>query len=133
MDSFDMFGMDVFGDSSDPVPDYTSVADYASQAASANNALFGDGNSPPVVSDNTNQAAPSILQLLGGAANTARDVGTAVGTIQRQIQGVGPAYQAGYNASSTGNSLSTWWQYASTTDKLMVGLAVVGIIVAVKS
>lgn len=94
--------------------------------------LQGDGNSMPVQTDSSGQVASTPLQILGSIGSTARDLGTAVGTIKRDFKTAGAQYRNAENAASTGNSLSTWWQYASTTDKLMVGLAVVAIIVALK-
>ena len=94
--------------------------------------LSGDGNSPPVQSDDSGQIASTALQKLGSIGDTARDLGTAIGTFRRNISGAGAQYRAAQDAAYNGNSLSTWWQYASTTDKLMVGLAVVAILVSLK-
>ena len=85
----------------------------------------------PVQSDAT-AAKATPLQLLGSIGTTARDLGTAVGKIQRDMRTASENYRQARDAAASGNSLSLWWQYASTTDKLMVGLAVVGIIVALK-
>lgn len=94
--------------------------------------LQGDGNSPPLQSDNSPQSSSSVLQLLGSIGTTARDVGTAVGTVQKQFKDASVNYNQARTNAAGGNKLGTWWMYASTTDKLMVGLAVVGIIVALK-
>lgn len=90
--------------------------------------LGGDGNSLPVQSDTTYQANPNPLQILGSIGTTARDLGTAIGSIKHDISTAGAQYKAGYNATSQGNSLQTWWLYASMTDKLMVGLGVAAIV-----
>lgn len=95
-------------------------------------ALQGDGNSPGVVSDTSGQTSSSPLQLLGSVGSTARDLGTAVGTLQRDLKNAGKNFSNARNAAANGNSLSTWWQYASTTDKMMVGLAALAILVALK-
>lgn len=97
--------------------------------------LGGDNNSPPLQTDLTYQSASSTLQKLGSIdySKLATSVGTAVGTIEKEIKQIGPNYNAAQQAASSTNPLSglaTWWQYASTTDKLMVGLAVLGIVVA---
>ena len=86
----------------------------------------------PVQTDTTPSSSASLVQLLGSAPTIARDVGAAVGTAQRDLAGIGPAFNQARNSTSSGNSLATWWQYASTTDKLMVGLAIVGIVVALR-
>jgi hypothetical protein len=109
-----------YGDGTAETTDY-GVADLP--------VLQGDGNSPPLVSDTTMQRDSSLLQILGSIGSTARDLGTAVGTVKRDFEGAKDAYGQAYRNASTGNSLGTWWQYASTTDKLMVGLAVAGILV----
>lgn len=94
--------------------------------------MQGDGNSLPVQSDTGAEVASTPLQLLGSIGKTARDVGTAVGTLQRDLKGASGQYEQARSSAASGNSLGTWWQYASTTDKLMVGLAVVAIFVALK-
>ncbi len=90
--------------------------------------LGGDGNSPPIQTDTTYQTSPSVLQLLGSIGTTARDVGTAAGTIKRDFEQAGTNYKTAYNAAAQGNSLQQWWLYASTTDKIMVGLGIAGIV-----
>ncbi len=94
-------------------------------------------NDPPTLSDynpnsDGNFSVGSTVQLLGSASTVARDLGTAAGQISAQVKGAPAAFQKGYNATATNNKLSTWWQYASTTDKMMIGLAVVAILVALK-
>lgn len=90
--------------------------------------LGGDGNNLPVQTDTTLQTQASPLQILGSIGTTARDLGTVVGTIKRDIQGASANYKAGYDAASSGNSLQQWWLYASMTDKLMVGIGLAGIV-----
>ncbi len=128
----DIFSWDSFG--SDASIEDSQVPGFTGDVVYDFTELQGDGNSAPVVSDVTPQTTPTLQQLLGsgGIVQTARDLGTAVGTIQQQINAAGPAYTQARTNAATGNKLGTWWQYASTTDKLMVGLAVIGIIVALK-
>lgn len=106
--------------------DYADGVPFSSTDAVS---LEGDGNSPPVVSDVTPQRDSSILQLLGSIGQQARDLGTALGTAKHDISNAKANYNAAYNNAAAGNSLGTWWMYASTTDKLMVGLGVAGILV----
>lgn len=70
--------------------------------------------------------------LIQNAPNIGKQLGTAVGTAQNNINKGITNFQTAQSAAASGNNLSTWWQYASTTDKLMIGLAIVGILVAVK-
>lgn len=108
----------------------------ASFAADTNFTNLDDGalisGAYPLVSDQTHSGNADTLNKLGSAIsdpNLARNLGSAVGSIEKQIQGFSGQFNAAKNATATGNSLSTWWMYASTTDKLMVGLAVLGIVV----
>jgi hypothetical protein len=91
--------------------------------------MSGDNNSPPIVSDPGKANVASVLQLLGSAPQVARDVGTAVGTVRRQVEGIGPAYTNAQNAAYQGNSLSTWWQYETTANKAMILIGIAGIAV----
>jgi len=100
--------------------------DYASTDAVV---LQGDGNTLPLVSDTTPARDSSLLDLLGSIGSTARDLGTAAGKIVKDVKGAKTEFQTGYDNAKAGNSLGTWWQYASITDKLMVGLGVAGIAV----
>lgn len=126
MDDFDVFMTDPTTSFVSPPP--LSNADIVS--------LAGDNNSPPVQASYNPPLIGSDQQKLGSGislpniAQLGTDVGTAVGTIQRQAAQAKANYNAAQGAAASGNSLSTWWLYASTTDKLMVGLAIVGIIVA---
>jgi len=93
--------------------------------------LQGDGNSPPVQSDTMPQGGRSILDTLGGMVGNisqyARDLGTAVGQVQRDVKGADDAFKGARDAQLHGSNLSTWWQYTSTTDKVMIGLAALGV------
>jgi hypothetical protein len=96
--------------------------------------IVGDANSPPVISDtpeaNGTGGQPfNLKDFLGSLGTTARDVGTAVGTVQRAIKQAPAQYKAGQQAAVQNKPIMQWWQYATTQDKLMVGLAVLGIVV----
>lgn len=85
--------------------------------------------STPMQTSAVTDYGTSILQLLGSASQTARDVGTAVGSIKRDLKGVPAAYQTAQDNAASGNKVGTFWQYASPTDKTMIILAVVAIAV----
>ena len=107
----------------------------ASAPAGGDPIMNGDGNNLPVVSTQTAAGAASALQILGSAGKLATQAGTAVGNIQKQLASVGPNFNNARVAASSTNplsGLSVWWQNAPTTDKLMVGLAIVGILVALR-
>lgn len=108
--------------------------------------IMGDGtvNYVPLTSDKPQSSAGSpysgIGNFLGSIGTTvqnlpaiAQSAGTLVGTAQHNIAQAGTNYTNAQQAAASGNQLSTWWQYASTTDKLMIGLAVVGILIAMKA
>lgn len=88
-------------------------------------------NAVPVVSDTPEVGNASVLQKLGSIdiTSTARNAGAIVGSIAQQIKTAGATFNASRSAASSGNSIALWWQYASMTDKLVVGLAALGIIV----
>lgn len=90
--------------------------------------LQGDGNSPPVQADTMPQRSNSLVDLLGSIGSTARDLGTAVGMTKRELSTVDDKFKKARDAQESGNSLSTWWQYTSTTDKVMIGLAAAGLV-----
>ena len=93
--------------------------------------LQGDGNSPGVQTDTDPIPQRSVVQLLGSVGSIARDAGTAAGQIRRDLSGARGNFNRAYNATASGNPLATWWQYASTTDKLVVGLAAVTLVIMV--
>ena len=119
-----MFGIDEFGGSDDGNPD-----NYSTERAGTDlTTLQGDGNSLPVQIDTDVPRQTSVTQLLGSSGTLARDVGTAFGTLRRQVSTAGSDFRSASGNASRGNSLGTWWQYASTTDKLVVGLAAVTVV-----
>lgn len=75
----------------------------------------------------------AIKDVIGNLSSIARDVGSAVGTAQRQIKQAPIVYNQARTNAASGNAIGQWWQYSSQTDKIMVGLAVVGIIVALRN
>lgn len=101
--------------------------------------VTGSGGGIPTVSDEPETSLytraqdllGSVGELARSATRTARDIGTAVGTIEREFDGAGDAYKEARTNARAGNGLGQWWQYASTTDKIMAGLAVVGIAVSI--
>jgi hypothetical protein len=74
----------------------------------------------------------SVGDVINNLPQTAKNLGTAVGSVKHTIDVSKTNYKHAETAAASGNNLGTWWQYASTTDKLMIGLAVVGIFVALK-
>ena len=87
--------------------------------------------STPMQSSAITDYGSSIVQLHGSASQTARDVGTAVGTIRRELKGIPQSYERAASNAYTGNKVGTFWQYASPTDKAMIILAIVAIGVTV--
>lgn len=71
-----------------------------------------------------------LSKLLGSIGSTARDLGTAVGTVKRDVKRAGAEYRKAEDAAENGNKLQQWWKYSSDTDKLVVGLAFVGVAIA---
>lgn len=93
------------------------------------------GGVVPTMSTTGQSGSPSLQQILGSLGGMARDLGTAVGTVGRDIRGIGPAYRGAYNNAtnpSPQNRLSQWWTYSSTTDKLTVGIGLAGLYFLVK-
>jgi len=91
-----------------------------------------DPNAVPVVSSSpqTSQGSPfdSIVSILGSVGRTARDIGTAVGTARRDIATARKEYSVAEANARQGNALGQWWQYSTTQDKLVIGLALAGVI-----
>lgn len=92
-----------------------------------------NGSVLPVVSDTSQYSTSSpfagIGNVLGSIGTTARDLGTAVGTAQRTVADAKNNYTTAKNAAASGNSISTFWLYATPTEKAMIILAVAGIAV----
>lgn len=83
---------------------------------------------PPVTpSEGPFTGVQNWLGSLGTIRETARDLGTAVGTIQRDLKGAQGEYTKARTNASTGNAAGQWWAYASPMDKAMLGIAAVGL------
>ena len=120
MDNFDILAIQGIN------PD--SGADAADFSALDATTLQGDGNSPPIQSDVDWQSPTSNLQKLGSTdwVAASRDAGVVVGNFQKTVTQARDAFNNARGAAASTAPLSglqTWWQYASTTDKLVVGLA----------
>lgn len=77
----------------------------------------------------------SIGTLVQNAATIGRDIGTMVGTAQKNVNTGVANYQTAKNAASTTSptgGLQQWWLYSSTTDKLAIGLAAIGVLLILK-
>lgn len=118
-----------YGDISTVEPDYTLGGGVFS------NASYGDfpilSMEPQTASQTGWDSIRNIMGAVGSVGQTARDIGTAVGTIERDIKGASQEYQTARNNAKSGNKLGQWWDYAPTTDKVMVGLAAAGLVLVV--
>lgn len=72
-------------------------------------------------------------KLMGSIGTTARDLGTAVGTVKRESRGAVGQYKSAENAAenprSSGRAMQ-WWSYATPSDKAMLILAAAGVAIA---
>lgn len=121
----------------------TSYGDYSVDDYTLGGGVFANGANQgygdfPILSMEPQEAPQSgwdtlqnLMGSIGSIGQTARDLGTAVGTIERDIKGAGTEYQTARNNAKTGNKLGQWWDYAPTTDKVMVGLAAAGLVLVV--
>ena len=121
---FDEFEYDTSGND-------TSVADAEAAKFLRQQETTTDGNVVPLVSDERDVGGASVLQKLGSIdiSSTARNMGAIVGNVQYQAGQAVANFRGARNAAASDNKLMLWWQYASTTDKIMAGLAVAGILV----
>lgn len=79
---------------------------------------------------NSNDSAyGGFLNKLGSIGTIATQAGTAIGTAQRQISQAQGNYNAAKANASSGNSIGTFWLYASSTDKIMIVLAATAILI----
>lgn len=87
----------------------------------------------PVISDTAESSKSSpfsgLGNILGSIGTTASNLGTAVGTAQRDIKNAQSNYSTAKNAAASGNSIGTFWLYATPTEKAMIILAAAGIAV----
>ena len=116
------------------IDDYGDTTDEVVTSNPSNDTVTGDNTLPTVSTDmqNSNDSAFSgFLNKLGSIGTTATQVGTAVGTAERQIKGAQNNYNSARNAAATGNTPATFWLYATPVEKAMIVLAVVAIVVTV--
>lgn len=66
--------------------------------------------------------------LAVNASKIARDVGTAIGTLRREITAAPGAFSSAEKAAANNNKIQQWWLYSSPTDKLTVGIGLVGLV-----
>lgn len=98
------------------------VSDITTQMPAGSLNQTGSGGSPGGV-------LGSILSEIQALPKQAASAGTLVGTIKSDLNQAKVNYAAGQTAASTNNSLATWWLYASTTDKLIVGLTAATVLI----
>lgn len=114
-------------------------APYPDQSFYTPTAPLGSADQLPTQSDQpAGGAYNSFLDLMGSIGTTARDVGTAVGTVRAdlraaedQARGAVVQYRTAQHNANTGNRVGQFWQYATPVEKVMVGLAIIGVGVAV--
>lgn len=120
-------------------------ADASLDPFNSDRLIMGDGtyNMVPLTTDTPQSSldspyagAGNILGAIGSTIqnlpNIGRSLGTMVGTAENNANAAVANYNSAHAAAASGNKLSTWWQYASMTDKVMIGLAAVGILIALK-
>lgn len=102
--------------------------------AASDQLLYGSANDAPIVSTpmQSSESSPfsKLIDLLGSVGTVARDLGTAVGKTEADLKAASGEYKTARANALSGNTLGTWWQYASMTDKLVVGLAAAGVVFA---
>jgi len=101
----------------------------------ANDDITGTVALPTVSTDmqNSNDSGfDSFLNKLGSIGTTATQLGTAAGTAVRNVKQAETNYKTAYNNAATGNSIGTFWQYATPVEKAMIILAVVAIVVTLE-
>ena len=98
--------------------------------------VLGDSNTPPVYSDTPQTSIGSVFgglhNILGAIGTTARDVGSAVGSVRRSVREAKGQYSTAEKNAESSNKVGQWWQYSSTTDKLMIGIGVLGLVLVLK-
>ena len=116
--------------------DWLDNADAMSSSGfQADQSVTGDSQTMPTQSDSPQVAGPSwsgIHNLLGAIGTTARDLGTAVGSVKNAANTAKGQYNTAQQNAASGNKLGQWWQYSSTTDKIMVGIGVAGLVLVLR-
>jgi hypothetical protein len=69
----------------------------------------------------------NIMGAIGSIGSTARDLGTVIGTAERDIKSATGEYQTARQNALQGNKLGQWWDYAPMTEKVMVIIGVAGL------
>ncbi len=125
---------DPWGYSSDPIP----LEPYY-PAILSDDLLTGAGlNDPALVAmppqkpeDGPWNTLHNIMGAIGSIGSTARDLGTVIGTAERDIKSASGEYKQARENALTGNKLGQWWDYAPMTEKVMViiGIAGLGLVV----
>lgn len=87
---------------------------------------------PGDVFDDVNGWIKKFGQLSTTITQTARAVGQTVGAIEGQTANVTRAYNAGRQDAGKGMAAKYWWDSTSTTDKLMLGVAVLGVVLVLR-
>lgn len=112
--------------------DYSPLVGDLDNYAMTNDEVTGDNAYPTLSTEmqNSNDSAfNTFVSKLGSIGTTAIQLGTAVGSTQRQIDMAKNNYNAARVNARSGNSLGTFWLYASPTEKAMIALAAVAIVV----
>ena len=97
--------------------------------------VTGSDNTAPVISDTPQSGGftwGGLHNILGAIGQTARDVGTTVGSIKRAGRDIEGNYKTAEANAASGNKLGQWWQYSSTTDKVMIGIGIAGLYLVIK-
>lgn len=111
---------------------YGFGADYSFGHAPV--ALYGTTNQLPLVSSVLQSSSTGdspfkvATNLLGAIRGTVRDVGTVVGTVQRDLSGVDKIYNTAMSNARDGNKIGQFWQYSTGMEKIMLGLGVVAVL-----
>lgn len=121
---------------------YYSGVNPSDAPTNSDDLLTGGNGGPPAIGEtpqqNTQFSMKDFLGSLGSAAKSvstaARDIGTAVGTVQGTAKQAEIDYKnAKVEAASPtiSSKLRQWWNFSSTNDKIIAGLGVAGVIVAI--
>lgn len=95
----------------------------------------GDSQTFPTITDPGQRASggafTGLANLLGSIGTTARNVGTAVGSVQRDVRLAPQQYEAARQQAASGNRVGQWWNYSTGADKMtiLIGLAGLGLVV----
>lgn len=146
MEDYGSYQVDAWVKPSGPDPVYPDVYYQQGDGGSATEAestIYGSSNTPPLVSDAPQVAGQSgdvlddvtgMIKKLGQVGTQvigmAREFGQAVGAIERGAESAQGAFEAGRADGRRVTAARTWWDTTPTTDKVMIGLAVAGLVYA---